>query len=144
MKKSILALGLSGLVFAGYLSAVKLFTDTCALDETCPYFLGYPVCYYGLVMYLCITALAILLVLGKWNERKAIDSILVVSFLGIIFAGYFTANELPTLFAEGLSAYVLGLPTCALGLIFYIIIFILTLSLRFQTQNVKSAGVDLE
>ncbi|OGF62555.1 hypothetical protein A2662_02025 [Candidatus Giovannonibacteria bacterium RIFCSPHIGHO2_01_FULL_45_33] len=135
MKKTIFILGLSGLVFAGYLSAIKLFNEKCAFNEACPYFLGYPACYYGFVMYLAIAVLAGLLVLGKWDERKTITSILAVSFLGIIFAGYFTVGELPVLFAEGFSSYVLGLPTCALGLIFYIAIFISALTLYPRTEN---------
>lgn len=123
-------LGVGGLLFSGYLSAVKLFTETCAFNESCPYFLGYPACYYGFVMYLVIAVLGGLHVAHKIDGKKANEIILWVSFLGILFAGYFTVYELPLLFTEGLSAYVLGLPTCALGLIFYLII--LTLSLRLK------------
>lgn len=61
----------------------------------------------------------------KIKEKTADITVLAVSFLGILFAGYFTLQELPILFAEGFGAYMLGLPTCALGLIFYIIIFII-------------------
>jgi hypothetical protein len=53
-------------------------------------------------------------------------TLLSVSFLGILFAGYVTFGELPVLFAQGLSVYMLGLPTCALGRIFYIAIFVVT------------------
>lgn len=127
MKKTILFLGIAGLIFAGYLSAVKFFSDTCALGESCPYFLGYSACYYGFFMYLLITILAILLVFGKMKDRKALAYISLISFLGILFAGYFTLKELPILFANGISAYMLGLPTCAWGLLVYIAIYILSL-----------------
>jgi hypothetical protein len=50
----LLALASAGLLFSGYLSAVNLFSGTCAFNETCPYFLGYPACWYGFAMYLII------------------------------------------------------------------------------------------
>lgn len=126
MKKVFLALSFAGVVFAGYLSSVKFFSKTCAFGESCPYFLGYPACYFGLGMFLALFIIALL-----WN-REAIQKLnalmltMIISLAGILFAGYFTLQELPILFEKGLSAYVLGLPTCALGLIFYITIFIVS------------------
>lgn len=134
MKKLILVLGLAGLLFAGYLSGVKFFSNSCALGETCPYFWGYPACYFGLVMYLLITILAVLLVFNSLMARRVLMLIIIVSGLGILFAGYFTFGELPLLFSEGFSAYALGLPTCALGLIFYLAIFIIALVERSKTR----------
>ena len=61
------------------------------------------------------------------NLAKGLNSILGVSILGILFAGYYTVGELPRLFVEGFRAYFFGLPTCALGLIFYVLIFICVL-----------------
>lgn len=130
MYKTIFGLSIAGLLFAGYMSGVKLFSNTCAFGESCPYFLGYPACYYGFVMYLILAILSLLLVWGKMDRIKALRWLGVVSFLGILFAGYFTLLELPLLFAEGLGAYMLGLPTCALGLIFYLLIFGFTLKAR--------------
>ncbi len=123
-------LGLGGLAFSGYLSGVKFFSETCAFNESCPYFLGYPACYYGFGMYLLITLYTGLHVVHRIEGKKANQIVLAVSLVGILFAGYFTFGELPVLFEEGLSAYVLGLPTCALGLIFYTIIALLSLRLR--------------
>ena len=123
MKKTILVFGISGTLFAGYLSAIKFFTSTCALNEACPYFWGYPACYYGFVMFASITVVAILRILGKISDQRALFTTVGISFLGILFAGYFTLGELPKLFSEGLSAYFFGLPTCALGLIFFVLIF---------------------
>lgn len=126
INKIILLLGTGGLLFAGYLSSYKLLNNVCALNESCPYFLGYPACYFGFVMYLAITLFAVGLVFKKLKQQLALNAILTVSFLGILFAGYYTIGELPLLFTNGISAYVLGLPTCALGLIFYIAVFSLT------------------
>jgi hypothetical protein len=78
-------------------------------------------------MYLAITLFALGLVFKKLKRQLVLNAILTVSFLGILFAGYYTIGELPLLFVNGISAYVLGLPTCALGLIFYVAVFSLTL-----------------
>lgn len=130
--KFILLFSFAGLLFAGYLSSYKFFNNICALNETCPAFLGYPACYYGFVMYLVLFLLSLSLVIKKLNEKMALSGILFVSFLGILFAGNFTIGELPLLFEKGLGAYMLGLPTCALGLIFYILIFGFSLFVKLR------------
>lgn len=130
MKKAILLLSIAGLAFSGYLSGVKFFSKTCAFNESCPYFLGYPACYFGFVMYVILAILAFMLVRGRADAHKVLNGIILVSGVGILFAGYFTVGELPTLFRDGFSAYFFGLPTCALGLIFYIAIFVIALMRR--------------
>ncbi len=117
------ALSIAGLLFAGYLSGVKLFSEVCALNEPCPYFLGYPACYYGFAMYAVMTILLTQYFWGALTRSMALNALKVVSGAGILFSGYFTLQELPRLFAEGFSSYVLGLPTCAYGLLVYIAIF---------------------
>jgi uncharacterized membrane protein len=138
LEKAVFALGIGGLLFAGYLSGVKFFSETRAFGESCPYFLGLPACYYGFAMYLIITIFAGLHVFHKYDGEKANRIVLVTAYLGILFAGYFTLTELPLLLSEGLSAYVLGLPTCALGLIFYIIIARLSLRIKRDFNQVKT------
>lgn len=120
-------LAVAGLLFAGYMSGVKFFSETCAFGESCPYFLGYPACYYGFAMYLVMTLDLLLVRFVPRLMRAGFLSVATVSFLGILFAGYFTMGELPKLFSEGLGAYLLGLPTCAWGLIVYIAIFAVSL-----------------
>lgn len=126
MNKSILILSTAGVAFSGYLSSYKFFSDTCALGESCPYFFGVPACYFGFAMFLVLTILSYLTVFERMGTPRALRAIQVVSGLGILFAGYFTIGELPKLLSLGLRAYILGLPTCALGLIFYILIFVLS------------------
>lgn len=126
MNKSILILSTAGVAFSGYLSSYKFFSDTCALGESCPYFFGVPACYFGFAMFLVLTILSYLTVFERMGTPRALRAIQVVSGLGILFAGYFTIGELPRLLSLGLRAYILGLPTCALGLIFYILIFVLS------------------
>lgn len=118
------ALSFAGLLFSGYLSGVKFFTTTCAFKESCPYFLGYPACYFGFAMFLTLAIFSFLNLFSKVKIQRGLLTLVLVSLMGILFAGYFTLGELPILFKDGLGAYVLGLPTCALGLVFYILIFI--------------------
>lgn len=140
LDRVILLLSIAGLLFAGYLSTYKLFTSSCALNEPCPYFLGLPACYFGFVMYLALALLSGALVFKKLKEKLALNLILFVSVLGILFAGYFTLGELPVFFEKGFSAYVLGLPTCALGLIFYVLIFCLSSYKRIKTNEASEVS----
>ncbi|MBU6501048.1 MAG: hypothetical protein KGJ89_02890 [Patescibacteria group bacterium] len=120
LTKKILVLISAGLIFSGYLSGVKIFSGTCAFNESCPYFLGYPSCWYGFGMYVLMFMVTSLVFFGKISVRKAIKTDLAVSFLGIIFSGSFTVQEIMQSRVTG----TLGLSTCAYGLIFYILIFI--------------------
>lgn len=130
-------LSCGGLLFSGYHSGLKFFNDTCAFNESCPYFLGYPACYYGFAMYLVLVIYSLLIFFNKIEIRKGTEITLLVSSLGILFAGYFSFRELPTLMEKGISAYVFGLPTCALGLTFYLIIFTLSLQINKSTWSVS-------
>ena len=122
-QKLVLGLAIAGLAFSGYLGGVKLFGGTCAFNETCATFLGYPTCYYGFLMFLAITLFAVMLMLGKMSKRGAKKAILLIAGVGICFAGYFTFREFAKIFDEGLGAYMLGLPTCAYGFVVYTILF---------------------
>jgi hypothetical protein len=135
MKKEhyVLLLGVFGLLFAGYLSGIKFFTDTCAFGESCPIFLGLPACYYGFFMYLGITAYALFRKFGIVASQICNEIIVTISGVGILFSGYFTLTELPILFRDGLTAYMLGLPSCALGLICYAAIFYIALRIKKES-----------
>ena len=128
--KLLLALAVAGLLFSGYLSSIRFFSSTCAFNEPCPYFLGYPACYYGFAMFLIMTIALKLNFIGSIARDRALRIVLWVSGIGTIFAGSFTFGELPRLFANGISSYMLGLPTCAYGLIVYIAIFTIALIAR--------------
>ncbi len=119
---ALFVLSVAGLLFSGYLSGVKFFTDTCAFNEGCPYFLGYPACYVGFALFLALTYVSFQVITSRMYDRKGFKWMEVIGLLGVVFAGYFTFQEIPELFQSGFRAYVLGLPTCALGLIFYILI----------------------
>lgn len=128
LKWSIL-LTLGGVLFSGYLSGVRLISGICALNEPCPYFLGYPACYFGFAMYVIMFITSIAVFLKKVRSLQAVKIIFAISLLGILFAGYFVAQELLRSFTRGTFVlYGLGLPTCAYGLVFFIIIFSISLS----------------
>lgn len=112
-------IALIGFLFSGYLSLVKLLSNTCALNEPCPYFLGYPACWYGFLMFSILLITSSLLV-KKPTSKVLLRILVITSGVGILFAGYFTLPEISRILSG--HSYSLGLPTCAYGLLFYILI----------------------
>lgn len=136
-KYTIYTLTLLGTLFSGYLSGVKFFTNTCALGETCPLFLGYPACYFGFGMFLALFILSNLLVFKRTGQNRIALAIQGVSILGIIFAGRFVVNEFAQWSSTGFKWSALGLPTCAYGLIFYMLVLVFVL--RYKGNNNASS-----
>lgn len=128
----LLVLALAGLIFSGYLSAVKFFSGSCAFNESCPYFLGYPACWYGFAMYLVMFIVTLLALIWQTAPRTAFKIDVAVAFLGIIFAGSFVVQEVAASRVTG----TLGLSTCAYGLIFYTAIFITALGALGKSHHV--------
>jgi hypothetical protein len=129
MKQNILlGLTVAGLLFSGYLGGVKLFGGACAFNESCPYFLGYPTCYYGFAMFLIMFVLVMLARVGKMDAMRSLYGVLGVSIAGIFFAGYYSVGEISKLMGGSITEYFLGLPTCAYGLIAYIAICAVSIS----------------
>lgn len=119
---------LAGVLFSGYLSGQKFFTRVCAFNEPCPYFLGHPACYYGFGIFV------LLFLLAAFKPAKVYLALL--SFVGIIFAGGLVAGEIINrLQSTAPVSYSLGLPTCAYGLVFYLIIFILSVIPTKQAEG---------
>lgn len=137
-KYTIYTLSLLGTIFSGFLSGVKFFTNTCALGETCPLFFGKPACYFGFGMFLILFILSNVLVFRKTGQEKTSLSILLVSILGMIFAGRFVVNEFVQWSQTGFEWSALGLPTCAYGLIFYMLVSVFVLRFR---KNLQPANV---
>jgi len=115
-----------GVLFSGYLSFTKLILGSCPLSEGCPVFLGYPACYFGLVLFAILLVISSRLAFKEGtNYKKAMTWLMYVSLFGILFAVYSTYTEYanpPCL--GGVCNYSLLLPTCVYGLIMYIVIFI--------------------
>lgn len=123
--KIIFMLSLGGVLFAGYLSIVQIVTGTCALNEPCPYFLGYPACWYGLVMFLSIFVFNLVALLSRISFRTSLIFITIISFAGILFSGWLSWGEILSWLNNAIT-YAMILPTCVYGLIFYLAIFILS------------------
>lgn len=119
--KLISIIAIIGVLFSSYLSFGTIITGACPLNGECPFFLGYPACNYGLVMFCIILITALFTFKQGQNIKNLIKYIVFVSFIGILFSGYFSMIEIlnPRSFA-------LFLPTCVYGLIMYLLIFILS------------------
>ena len=123
MKKHTITLfiiSLCGVLFAGYLAGVKVFNKECALDTSCSYFLGLPTCVYGFVMFtiLLIASSVLLFKKGAKCQVRLLKIIFIIAIIGSCFSLYFAAVEI-----MGGVTSALILPTCAYGLIAYVIIF---------------------
>jgi hypothetical protein len=122
-KRALFILTLAGLSFSGYMSAVKIFTGTCAFNESCPYFLGYPACWYGFVMYLVMFVIAIMAIARKVADKAALTWTFVVSIIGVLFSGRFAVLEMMNGRWIGGN---LGFSTCVYGLVFFVAIAIVS------------------
>jgi hypothetical protein len=125
---AILLFSLAGTLFSGYLTWTKLATGSCPIHESCPYFLGYPACIYGLIMFSILLILSAIVMLAKKKNQGINTAIKYISLAGVLFAGYFSVTELFfTKCAGGPCQYSFILPTCMYGLLFYTAVFILSL-----------------
>lgn len=119
--KFITGFSIAGFLFSGYLSVVKLFSNTCAVQGGCPFFLGLPACYFGFVIYVALVALSVAAIRRRMPFHGALIAIIAVALLGILFAGYLTFTEFSAFIKTGFSG-AFGVPTCLIGLMFYMII----------------------
>ncbi len=121
------ALSLAGFLFSGYLSGTKLLTKSCAFGESCPLFLGYPACYFGFVLFLILFLNSFALIS---KNKNTINVSIVTSIIGILFAGRFVIQEIAQYVNSGFTWSTLGFPTCAYGLVFFVLIFLFARSIK--------------
>lgn len=119
-------ISLGGVLFAGYLTISKLVSQVCPFNEPCPYFLGYPACWYGLGLFVLLFLASLLGLFGKSDGTRFAVFIRATAGVGILFSGSFVVREIINAFRFGLPDYRLLLPTCAYGLLVYIFLFILS------------------
>lgn len=124
--KVTVGLAAAGTAFSGYLSAVRLLTGSCAFNESCPFFLGYPACWYGFAMFASILGVSMAAFSGHWKTESAAKTIGSIALLGTIFAGHFVWAEVAAWLGAGNASYELVLPTCVYGLVFYAAILVLS------------------
>lgn len=111
-----------GVLFSGYLSAVKFFSSNCVSDDPCPLFLGHPACYFGFGLFLTLFITSSLGLVHALNFAVMRMVVRLVSLGGVLFAGNFVIQEFSRYRTSGFLSYAFGLPTCAYGLIFFLII----------------------
>jgi hypothetical protein len=122
-------LGAAGVAFAGYLSYTRLASGVCAFDEPCPFFLGHPACHTGLALFAAaffVSAGA--LALGAQSARPVAANA-VIGGAGSLFAGWLAMGELAKR-----SDWTLGLPTCAYGFVFFLVLLVLSLSVWIKLE----------
>ena len=143
IKNYIIYLSVAGVLFSGYLSAVKLFSQTCAIDSGCSYFLGYPTCYFGFGFFALLLILSLSNRFCSWGGQKIntarVHALRTVATLGIVFSAYFSAIEIYAMFKEKMVYGALILPTCFYGLLVYIAILYLAFKIS-PTKNDASAN----
>jgi len=125
----------AGVLFSGYMSAVKLFSKTCAFGEICPMFMGISACYVGFILFLVLFVLSLFLATKKHKDKILTNSIFFVSLFGILFAFYYSAREVPLLVQNGFGFYKFGLPTCMMGFILFLIIFIFSICFKKKVKH---------
>lgn len=101
---------LAGVLFSGYLSATKFFSEICAFNESCAYFLGYPACYFGFAIFLAMFLLSLGSVFSLVSGQNLSGALTGLSLLGVLFSGHIVIQES------------FAFTTCMLGFVFYILI----------------------
>ncbi len=124
---------IGGVLFSGYYSAVKFFSDTCPFNESCPIIWGQPACYFGLLLFVLTLASASF---ALFANRKIVPALIVDSLLGLVFTAYLTYQDIffPAC-PGGVCKYDLILPTCAYGFLFFLIIFAASLFAQFSRKK---------
>lgn len=72
--KTILVVGIGGLLFSGYLSYQELFVDKCSFGCDGGEIFGVPVCVYGFAMYFCIVVVSALGLFGGSQSGQSSKS----------------------------------------------------------------------
>ncbi len=137
----IIILAIAGVLFSGYLSAVKLFSQTCAIDTGCSYFLGYPTCYYGFSIFTLILIAALANKFCKWGGKKMqvarLHALRSFAAVGIVFSAYFSFIEIGQMISKKMVYGALIMPTCFYGLIFYIWVMLLAMKIKVEKQDAE-------
>ena len=116
---------IGGMLFSGYAAGTHLLTKGCAFNEQCPYFFAVPACYIGFLLFTALALAAHGAVRGGTYAPRAYTLTRVCAAAGALFAGYYAFNDLPALITQGVGAYPLGLPTCVLGFLCFLLALLL-------------------
>ncbi|MBU0598107.1 vitamin K epoxide reductase family protein [Patescibacteria group bacterium] len=122
----ILLLSIAGMIFSGYLSYYNVFEAGCedALIScgTKPVeIFGLPNCVYGFAMFVVVGILSVI-GLDEARAKKMIKTILILSIIGVLFAGSLSYYEMYVI-GSGFSS----IPACVYGFFLYILILIFSI-----------------
>jgi hypothetical protein len=123
-------LSLGGTVFAAYLSWTRWTSGVCAFEEPCPFFLGHPACYTGFLLFAACLAVSAAALVFRAESAWPMAGNTLLSALGVLFAGRMSLLEL----VSG-QRYRLGLPTCAWGLAFFVVLLVLSLTALIRAEQ---------
>ena len=117
----VLLLSAIGVLFSGYPTYSTLALGVCPIKESCPFLWGYPVCAYGLILFIILFLSSLAYSFRKDRFNNGI--IRFVSVIGILFSVYYSIYD----YAKcGGCTYSLLLPTCVYGFVMYLVIFLLS------------------
>ena len=137
-------LTLCGVLFSGYMSAVKFFTSNCIASEPCPLFLGYPACYFGFGLFSTLFLVSVLALFRVLPFTVMRWSIRAISLSGALFAGNFVFQEVQRIWVNGFQPGTFGLPTCAYGLFFFLTIFAVSFTRSSDNSHVTRPQFGLD
>lgn len=106
-----------GMGFSGYLTTSIILSSTCPLNGGCALVFGYPSCMYGFTMYTILLVILLLTWPGKIAFSTGRKLILIVSVIGMLFAGSLLVEE---------YAGNRPLTICAIGFVMYLLILIIS------------------
>jgi uncharacterized membrane protein len=116
-------LAAAGVAFSGYLSLTRLTRGICAFEEPCPFFLGHPACYTGFALFAGAFAISLLAWIRKTEESWPMFANTLLGIAGSVFAGMMSLEEV-----RHPVGYKLGLPTCAYGFVFFLVLLVYSLA----------------
>jgi uncharacterized membrane protein len=128
------AIATAGVAFSGYLSAVRYASGVCALNDPCPFFLGYPACYTGFALFASLFVATGLALVVRARGRWPMCLNLAIATAGVLFAGRLTVMELV---APVHPDYAMGLPTCAYGFVFFAAMLVLSAVARWRRPGTR-------
>jgi hypothetical protein len=115
LRKLIATLALIGTLFSGYLALSYFLSGACTLG--CSFFLGYPTCLYGFLLF------GLLLIFAILDHPYSRYVLATVAVLGVLFSLWFVVRELQAC----IFCYPLGFPNCVYGMLLYLAIAGLTI-----------------
>ena len=122
-----------GIAFSGYLSGVQWLSGVCSPTPLRSFFLGYPACYTGFILFTAMLLAAATALVARVKSSWPVAANVAVSAVGVAFAGRLTFVELMTNHSP--SAYSADLRSSAYGLAFFGAVFGVSCVARWRSTT---------